>query len=54
MISLFASFLKNIMINYWEYLVLNIVINVIITYWEFFFVSINIVIKLFAKFIFKK
>ena len=46
------------MINYWEYLVLNIVINVITTYREylffFFFVSVNIVIKLFAKFFFKK
>ena len=41
------------MINYWEYLVLNIVINVITTYREYiyiFFVSVNIVIKLFAKF----
>ena len=40
------------MINYWEYLVLNIVINFITTYWEyfFFFVSVNIVIKLFARF----
>ena len=44
----------NIVINYWEYLVLgeylvpNIVINyVITTYWEysFFFVSVNIVIN---------
>ena len=44
----------NIVINYWEYLVLgeylvpNIVINyVITTYWEysFFFVSLNIVIN---------
>ena len=35
------------MINYWEYLVPNIVINyVITTYWEyFFFVSVNIVIN---------
>ena len=40
------------MINYWEYLVINIVINVITTYWDFFFVSVNIVIKLFAKFFF--
>ena len=56
---LFASLKKiNIMINYWEYLVLNIVINVITTYREylffFFFVSVNIVIKLFAKFFLKK
>ena len=33
------------MINYWKYLVLNIVINVITTYWKFFFVSVNIVIN---------
>ena len=36
------------MINYWEYLVPNIVINyVITTYWEysFFLVSVNIVIN---------
>ena len=42
-LGLFAIFLKkiNIMSNYWEYLVLNIVINVITTYWEFFcFVSV--------------
>ena len=41
------------MINYWEYLVPNIVINyVITTYWEclFIFFSVNIVIKLFARF----
>ena len=40
------------MSNYWEYLVLNIVINVITTYWEFFFffLLVYIVIKLFAKF----
>ena len=42
------------MINYWEYLVPNIVINyVITTYWEclFIFFSVNIVIKLFARFL---
>ena len=38
------------MINYWEYLVLNIVINVITTYWEYIYIfSVNIVIKLFSK-----
>ena len=43
----------NIVINYWEYLVPNIVINyVITTYWEylffFFFLLVYIVIKSFA------
>ena len=44
------------MINYWEYLVLNIVINVITAYWEYmniyiyiYIFSVNIVIKLFSK-----
>ena len=54
-IKLFAKLKKktNIVINYWDYLVPNIVINyVITTYWEYllFFVSVNIVIKLFARF----
>ena len=40
---------SNIMINYWEYLVLNIVIK-LQHIGFFFFVSVNIVIKLFAKF----
>ena len=43
-----------IMINYWEYLVLNIVIKLQHIGIFFFFVSVNIVIKLFAKFFFKK
>ena len=49
-IKLFAKLKKktNIVINYWEYLVPNIVINyVITTYWEylFFFFSVSIVIN---------
>ena len=44
---------SNIMINYWEYLVLNIVIK-LQHIGIFFFVSVNIVIKLFAKFFLKK
>ena len=40
---------SNIMINYWEYLVLNIVIK-LQHIGNFFLVSVNIVIKLFAKF----
>ena len=60
MIKLFAKFKKkiNIVINYWEYLVPNIVINyVITTYWEyscFFFISINIVINKMLGFLKKK
>ena len=41
------------MSNYWEYLVLNIVIHVITIYWEFFFffvLLVYIVVKSFAKF----
>ena len=38
----------NIMINYWEYLVLNIEIK-LQHIGIFFFVSVNIVIKLFAN-----
>ena len=45
---------SNIMINYWEYLVLNIVIKLQHIGNFFFFVSVNIVIKLFAKFFLKK
>ena len=40
-IKLFAKFKKkiNIVINYWKYLVPNIVINyVITTYWEYLFI----------------
>ena len=45
---------SNIMINYREYLVINIVIKLqhIGIFFFFFFVSVNIVIKLFAKFFF--
>ena len=46
------------MINYWEYLVPNIVINYVILQHIgnicLFFVSVNIVIKLFARFLKKK
>ena len=53
-IKLFARFFKkiNIVINYWEYLVPNIVINYVINilgFFFFFWVSVNIVIK-YARF----